>query len=232
MPDSFTERLAAVRNRIEEACARAGRRPDDVLLLPVTKGVAPERLEEAAACGLSVFGENRVQEARQKMAVLPDRLSWHMIGHLQSNKARDAARYFSMIQSVDSLKLLRTIDAAAADEGKTMPVCLEVNLAGEGSKFGLAEPDVAGVLAGCNELRCVDVRGLMAIPPVAEDPAAARPYFAKLRGIRDRLRSESGFELPELSMGMSNDFEMAIEEGATIVRLGTILFGRREAGIK
>ncbi|MEI6971407.1 MAG: YggS family pyridoxal phosphate-dependent enzyme [bacterium] len=228
MTGSFEERLAAIRDRVTAACARAGRSPDDVLLLPVTKGVDPDSVSVAARCGLGVFGESKVQEARHKIGMCPGHLSWHMIGHLQSNKVREAVHLFSMVHSIDSLDLLRQVAAASDNAGKTMPVCLEVNVSGEGSKYGLAVADVEGVVAAGNDLGRIEVRGLMTIPPVAEDPGASRPYFRKLRELRDRLRASTGVDLNDLSMGMSNDFEIAIEEGATVVRVGTILFGKRE----
>lgn len=228
---SFEERLAGIRERIAGACARAGRSPDDVLLIPVTKGVDPDRVSEASRSGLDVFGESKVQEARHKVGMCPGHLSWHMIGHLQSNKVREAVHLFSMIHSIDSLGLLRQVASAAENAGKTMPVCIEVNVSGEGAKYGLSEAEVEGVVTAGNELSRIEVRGLMTIPPAAEDPGASRPYFRKLREIRDRLRSSTGVDLNELSMGMSNDFDVAIEEGATMIRVGTILFGRRE-GLK
>lgn len=216
-----------VRGRIAQACARAGRDPDTVNILPVTKTHGPERVAEAAACGLTVFGENKVQEAQAKIPLCPGHLVWHMVGHLQTNKVKAAVRLFAQIHSVDSLKLLGAIDAAGELTGRTMPVLLEVNVAGESSKFGLAPGEVPAVLAAANGLRRVEVVGLMTIPPIAEDPEQARPFFRQLRELRDGWRQASGFALNELSMGMSHDFEVAIEEGATWVRLGTILFGAR-----
>lgn len=225
---TFEERLAAVRGRIEKACASAGRSPDDVLLLAVTKGVDPDLITTAVREGLDVFGESKVQEARQKIGMCPGNLSWHMIGHLQSNKVKEAVRLFAMIHSVDSLELLRLVAAACEDAGRSMPVCIEVNISGEGSKYGLPEADVERVIVAANDLFRVEVRGLMAIPPVTEKPEDSRQYFRRLREIRDRLRQSTGVELPELSMGMSHDFDIAIEEGATIIRVGATLFGKRE----
>ena len=226
--EMMTERLNKIRERINNACARAGRRAEEVRLLAVSKTQPSEKIIEAAACGLILFGENRVQEAKQKIPACPSNLEWHMVGHLQSNKARDAVRLFQTIHSVDSQKLLAAIDAAGELTGRAMPVLLEVNVSGEGSKFGLAPEAVPAVLEFANGLKRVEIRGLMTIPPAAEDPQAARPYFKNLRLYRDKWRSQTGFDLNELSMGMSHDFEVAIEEGATIVRLGTILFGPRQ----
>lgn len=181
-----------------------------------------------AEAGFDVFGESRVQEARQKIPLCPGGLTWHMIGHIQRNKARDVVRLFSVVHSVDSVRLLEALDAAAAAEGKTLPVFLEVNVSGEGSKFGLPPAEMPAVLERSATLMNLDVAGLMTIPPFTPDPEDARVHFARLRELRDEWRSASGFPLEELSMGMSHDFEVAIEEGATWVRLGTILFGARE----
>lgn len=227
MGESFEERLNQVQARIRNACERVRRQPDDVRLLPISKTWGPEEIREAADCGLTVFGENRVQEAKQKIPLCPGRLSWHMVGHLQTNKVGDAVQLFQMIHSVDSLKLLRAVDRISGAAGVVMPVCLEVNVSGEGSKFGLAPEAVPEVLKAANDLMQVDVVGLMTIPPVARDPEEARPHFRRLRELRDQWRDQTGFVLPDLSMGMSHDFEIAIEEGATWVRLGTILFERR-----
>ena len=212
---------------MDEACARAGRDPGDVRLLPVTKTFGPDAVQEAATCGLDEFGENRVQEARQKIPLCPEHLRWHLIGHLQSNKVREAVALFEVIHSVDSLRLLGLIDAAAEAAGRRPRVLLEVNVAGEASKFGLAPDGVAAVLEGADRLMNVEVAGLMTVPPFIPEPEEVRPYFRALRELRDRLAAASGRGLPELSMGMSHDFETAIEEGATTVRLGSILFGKR-----
>jgi pyridoxal phosphate enzyme (YggS family) len=206
---------------------RCGRSVDSVNLLPVGKKHGPEVIREAAEAGVTVIGENKVQEARQKIPLCSSELEWHLIGHLQSNKARVAVELFSMIHSVDSLRLLEIINSACGDAGKVMPVCLQVNVSGEGSKSGLKPDDVLSVLDGAGSLFNVDVVGLMTIPPFTEDPQDARPHFVALRELRDELREASGFDLPELSMGMSRDFEVAIEEGATWIRLGSILFGKR-----
>jgi pyridoxal phosphate enzyme (YggS family) len=177
-----------------------------------------------------VFGENRVQEARQKIPQCPGHLEWHMVGHLQTNKVSHAVRLFSMIHSVDSPRLLEAVDRACETAGRVLPVCLEVNVSGERSKFGLKPGEVPAVLERSTRLLNVDVVGLMTIPPFTEDPGDARPFFRRLREQRDVWRAQSGFSLDQLSMGMSHDFEVAIEEGATWIRLGTVLFGRRTTG--
>jgi pyridoxal phosphate enzyme (YggS family) len=226
-PERFQDRLARIRERMAEACARAGRRIEDVLLLPVSKTVSPEAIGEAVAAGLLEFGENRVQEARQKIPQCPGSARWRLIGHLQSNKVHEAVRLFHRMDSLDSLRLLELVDRACREEGKSMPVCLEVNVAGEASKFGLAPEAVPAVLEAAQRLARVQVVGVMAIPPLREDPQESRPYFRQLRDWREAWQRQTGAALPELSMGMSNDFEVAIEEGSTCVRLGTALFGRR-----
>jgi len=227
MNNSFEERWADVQRRIAEACRRAGRNPEEVRLLAASKTRGPECIQEAATGGLTFFGENRVQEAKQKIPLCPTALTWHLIGHLQTNKVKDAVNLFNLIQSVDSLKLLLAIETAAEAAGRVLPVFLEINVSGESSKYGLAPEAVPGVLQAANGMRRVEIQGLMTIPPLAEDPEHARPFFRNLRELRDRWRQETGFELRELSMGMSHDFEVAIEEGATWIRLGTILFGKR-----
>jgi len=217
-----------IARRIRAACDRAGRDPDTVRLLPVSKTVSPDGVAEAAACGLTVFGENRVQEARQKIPLCPSHLKWHLVGHLQTNKVREAVRLFEMIHAVDSMRLLEFVDRIAQEEGRSMPVCLEVNVSGERSKFGMAPEEVPAALARSSTLFRVQIMGVMTIPPVSKDPEEARGYFRRLRELRDRWRQESGLPLEELSMGMSHDFEVAVEEGATWVRLGTLLFGARK----
>lgn len=225
----LAERIRGIRDRMRAACDRAGRPPDSVRLIAVSKTRTPDEIEAAARCGLEDFGENRVQEAGLKIPQCGSRLRWHLIGHLQGNKVRAAVRLFEAIHSVDSLPLLRRVDAACGEEGRRMPVLLEVNISGESSKFGLDPGDVAAVLDAAAGLARVEVRGLMTIPPASPDPERVRVYFRALRELRDRLRGAAGPELPELSMGMSGDFETAIEEGATQVRIGTDLFGPRPA---
>jgi pyridoxal phosphate enzyme (YggS family) len=223
----FAARLAAVRERVGAACKRSGRSADEVRILPIGKRHSPGRILEAADAGLAVIGENRVQEARQKIAQCPGWLEWHLVGHLQSNKAAAAAELFTMIHSLDSAAIAGRVNRACEALGKTMPVCLEVNVSGESSKFGLAPEDVPAVLESCAGLMNLDVVGLMTVPPFSPEPEDARSVFARLRDYRDRWRRQSGFPLDELSMGMSGDFEVAVEEGATWLRLGTVLFGTR-----
>ena len=225
MSDSFADRLEMVERRIATACEKAARPRDSVRLLAVSKTKPPEAIREAAACGLRLFGENKVQEAQSKIPLCPDGLEWHLIGHLQSNKAKVAAGLFQMIHSVDSLKLLQALDVHA---GTSLPVLLQVNVSGEASKSGMAPGEVAAGIEAANQMRQVEVHGLMTIPPFTADPEKARGHFAALRELRNRLQDDTGTPLPELSMGMSHDLEIAIEEGSTWVRIGTDLFGARD----
>ncbi|MDD5483802.1 MAG: YggS family pyridoxal phosphate-dependent enzyme [Kiritimatiellae bacterium] len=225
---SFAERLNMVRTRIAAASEKDGRAPDAVRLLAASKAQPPESIRQAAECGLVMFGENRIQEASQKIPLCPGQLEWHLIGHLQSNKVRVAVSLFRMIHSVDSQKLLAAVEDAAEAAGRQIPVCLEVNVSGEGAKFGFAPEMVPETLLFAERLKRVEIKGLMTIPPAVKDPELVRPFFKKLRTLRDQWRDQTGFALDELSMGMSHDFEIAVEEGATIVRLGTILFGQRK----
>ena len=225
--DGITENLEAVRGQIAAACARAGRAAEAVRLLAVSKTYGPEAVRAAAAAGQRLFGENRVQEAAAKIPECPGNLEWHLIGHLQSNKAGAAARLFDWVHSVDSAKLLEALDREAGAAGRRLQALVQVNVSGERSKSGLA-PEAAGeVLAAGDRLRNVEIRGLMTIPPLAEDPETARPFFRKLRELRDGWAAATGLELGELSMGMTHDLAVAIEEGATFVRVGTGIFGAR-----
>ena len=224
---TIAENLAAVESRIAAACARAGRPAESVRLLAVSKTYGPEAVRAAAAAGQRLFGENRVQEAAAKIPECPGRLEWHLVGHLQSNKAPQAARLFDWVHSVDSAKVLEALDRQAAEAGRTLQALVQVNVSGERSKSGLAPEAAPAVLALGDRLRNVQVRGLMTIPPLAEDPEKSRPFFRKLRELRDGWGAETGRDLPELSMGMTHDLEVAIEEGATFVRVGTGIFGAR-----
>lgn len=232
MNGSIAENLEAVRERIAAACARAGRPADAVRLLAVSKTYGPEAVREAADCGQSIFGENRVQEAAAKIPECPGRLQWHLIGHLQSNKAAQAARLFDWVHSVDSAKLMEALDWQASEAGRTLRVLVQVNVSGERSKSGLAPDAVPPVLALGNQLRNVQVCGLMTIPPLTEDPEKARPFFRRLREWRDEWAAKLEMDLPELSMGMTHDLSVAIEEGATFVRVGTGIFGARATPAK
>lgn len=227
MTESFADRLGRVQARIRAACERAGRAAGDVHILPISKKHGPDAVKAAASCGLAVFGENRVQEAKQKIGLCPSHLVWHMVGHLQTNKVRDAVRLFDVVHSVDSVKILRALDVACGQAGRTVRVLVEVNVSGEASKYGARPEDVPALLDASCTCMNIELSGLMTMPPFAEDTEQVRPYFAQLRALRDRWRVETGIALEELSMGMSSDFEVAVEEGATWVRLGTVLFGSR-----
>lgn len=224
----LAENWKAVNGCIESACQRAGREPGSVTLLGVTKGQPPEKIEALVQLGLTLFGENRIQEARAKIGRCSAKARWHMIGHLQSNKCRDAVQWFSMIQSVDSLALAQEIDKWANKSAKTMPILLEVNVAGESTKFGFQPAEVREQLLEINRLPRVEVHGLMTIAPWARDPEKVRPIFRALRELKIECEQALGTPLPHLSMGMSGDFEVAIEEGATLIRIGTALFGPRQ----
>jgi pyridoxal phosphate enzyme (YggS family) len=223
----LAERWEGVRGRMASACARAGRGVDSVQLVAVSKGHPPEVVREASLLGLGLFGENRVQEARAKIPLCPSRLRWHLIGHLQSNKCRDAVHCFEMIESVDSLALAEEIQKWANRAAKTMPVLLEANVAGESTKFGYAPERLLAELPAINALPRLEVRGLMGMAPWTPEPEKVRPVFRRLAELKRRCEEVLGAPLPELSMGMSGDFEVAIEEGATLVRVGTALFGER-----
>ena len=218
-----------MRQRIARACERCGRDPQGVQLVAVSKTHEADVVREAAECGLRIFGESKVQEAKAKIPLCPGNLTWHMIGHLQRNKAGLAVELFDRIHSVDSLRLLETLDRAAAEAGKTLPVLLEVNVSGEASKFGMPPSAGPEVLKAANDLYHVSVVGLMTMPPFTEEPEKARAHFRALCALREQWRDETGYGLDELSMGMSHDFEVAIEEGSTWVRVGTAIFGEREA---
>ncbi|MEQ2005426.1 MAG: YggS family pyridoxal phosphate-dependent enzyme [Limisphaerales bacterium] len=219
--------IAALRERIAAACARAGRDPATVTLMAVSKNQPPEAVAAALDAGLTCFGESRVQEAKLKIPLCPGRARWQMIGHLQSNKCRDAVALFSMIQSVDSLALAQELNRQCEKAAKTMPILLEVNVAGEASKFGYAPAALLAEFGELNKLLRLEIHGLMTIAPYSPTPERARPVFRRLRELRGECEQLLGAPLPQLSMGMSGDFEVAIEEGATLVRLGTAIFGER-----
>ncbi len=231
---SIAENVARVRERIAAAARRAGRRQEDVLLMAVSKTFPPGAILEAYATGIRLFGENRVQEfAGKAEAVRPlSGVEWHLIGHLQTNKAVKAAELFSVIDSVDSLRLAEKLDSAAAKLSKTLAVLIEVNVGGEEAKSGVApgSGELEEMLQAAPRLEHLQIRGLMTIPPFTDNPEGARPYFHKLRELRDQIaaRSLPRIDMDVLSMGMSHDFEIAVEEGATCVRVGTAIFGGRE----
>jgi PLP dependent protein len=225
------ENASAVFKRMSHAAMKAGRRPEEVRLVAVTKTVGVDEIKQALDVGLRIFGENRVQEAKEKISRLEieipsSKIEWHLIGHLQSNKAKYVAGLFDLIHSLDSEELADHLDREAAKIGKIQRVLIQVKLSEEETKSGIAEqalPQMAEKVSGLKNLK---LEGLMTIPPFFDDPNRAKPYFKRLRELRDDLRKE-GFDLPELSMGMSGDFEVAIEEGATLVRIGTAIFGER-----
>ncbi len=231
---SIAENLAAVQERIRAAARRCRRDEGDIALMAVSKTHPPERIREAYEVGIRLFGENRVQEFAEKATNLIDlqAAQWHMIGHLQTNKAAKAVELFGAVDSVDSLKLAQKLDAAAKSLGKKIEVLIEVNVGGEAAKSGVdpASQELEELLSGAGGLRHLEFRGLMTVPPYFDDPEAARPYFRKLRELRDQVaaRHLPGIGMSVLSMGMSHDFEVAIEEGSTCVRVGTAIFGERK----
>jgi pyridoxal phosphate enzyme (YggS family) len=230
VPD-IAANLAAVRSRIAAAAERVGRRGSDVTLVAVTQTFGAAHVRAAHAAGQTDFGENKVQEGLLKIAALSDApgIRWHLIGHLQSNKARKAAQSFASIHSIDSTELLRRVDDAAAAQGTAPEVLIQVDLAGESTKFGAPPDEVPGIAREAMRARAVRLSGLMLIPPWSTNPEETRPWFVRLRQFRDRLAAADipGAALQQLSMGMSHDFEAAVEEGATIVRVGTAIFGAR-----
>ena len=221
--------LNRVRDQIAQAASKAHRPLEEVNLVAVSKTQPPDRVGQAYAAGQHVFGESRVQEARVKISELPSGSRWHFIGHLQRNKIRHALPLFEMVQSVDSLALAQEMNRIAEEEGLRSRVLLQVNLAGEGSKFGFKPEAVRGEMAALLTLPRLSIEGLMVIPPLAETAEASRKYFVQLRELRDTLEREFQLRLPHLSMGMTNDFPVAVEEGATLVRIGTAIFGERKA---
>jgi pyridoxal phosphate enzyme (YggS family) len=226
------DKLNSIQKRIRAACDRSDREPNSVTLLAVAKTQPPEVVKMAAELGLLLFGENKMQEAKAKIPLCPGKLRWHFIGHLQSNKVRDAVELFEMIQSVDSLPLAQEISKRAGQSAKTMPILLEVNVAGEASKFGCKPEKLLAGLKEINSLPRIEIHGLMAVPPWSSDAENSRPHFRRLGELKMQCEDILGTPLPHLSMGMSGDFEVAIEEGATMVRIGTALFGQRKATTK
>jgi len=225
--EELAENLQHIRQRIELACERSGRLPTSVQLMAVSKFQPPATVTMAAALGLTLFGENRVQEAKLKIPQCPDGLTWHLIGHLQSNKARDAVGLFSMVQGVDSLSLAQELARHAEKQGRHIGVLLEINVAGEEAKFGWDATRLMDDLVGLKGLSGLAIQGLMTVAPYTVDPELVRPVFRRLRHLRDEASGILEAPLPILSMGMSGDLEVAIEEGASLVRVGTALFGVR-----
>jgi PLP dependent protein len=229
---SIAANLVRVRDRIDKAAARAGRVGEEIALMAVSKTVAAERIREAYGAGIRLFGENRVQEfAGKAEAVRELDAEWHMIGHLQSNKAAQAAELFAGVDSLDSLKLAEKLNSSAEKLGKKLPVLIEINIGSETGKTGVAaeSEELRRILAAASRLEYLEIRGLMTVPPFTEDPEAARPFFRNMRALRDEIaaRRLPGIGMQTLSLGMSHDFEIAIEEGSTCVRLGTAIFGER-----
>ena len=221
------ENLPRVLERIAAACDRAGRDRDEVNLVAVSKTFPPERVRQVMECGQFLFGENRVQEAMSKIPEVGSGARWHMIGHLQRNKARNVVGLFELIHSVDSLKLAGELDRRTESVERVQPILVEVNLAGEASKTGVNETDLWPLLDGILPLGHLEMRGLMTIPPHAAQAEDSRRWFVRLRALAEEARGRSGLPLRELSMGMTDDFEVAVEEGATLVRVGRAIFGPR-----
>ena len=225
------DRLMAIKKRIIAAAAASGRDAAEIKLVAVSKTMPVKSLIEAINCGLTLFGENYIQEAREKFNTLyVHPVSWHFIGHLQSNKAKYAVKMFDLIHSVDSLKLAREIDKQAAKNEKVQNVLVQVNIAAEASKSGVSVDDAIRLITEMSQLEHIAVKGLMTMPPYFNAPEKVRPYFATLRQLRDQIQTLAipGIRMTELSMGMTGDFEAAIEEGATLVRIGTAIFGERK----
>jgi PLP dependent protein len=232
----IAENIAEIHERIARAAAKVHRNADSITLMAVSKTVEPERIKEAHAAGLRTFGENRVQEFESKSAALSELkdTEWHLIGHLQSNKAKKAAELFHAVDSVDSVRLAEKLNQAAAEVGKKLDVLIEIKVGQEENKAGipLDSPELENLLRAAPQLANVQIRGLMTVPPFTESPEGARSYFRLLRDLRDQIaaRKLPGIEMDVLSMGMSHDFEVAIEEGSTCVRVGTAIFGIRPQG--
>lgn len=229
--ETIAENLAGVTERIEAAARRAGRKPEEIRLVAVSKTVDAARIKEGIDAGIKILGENYVQEAKKKIELLGKGVAWHFIGHLQSNKAKAAVRLFDLVHAVDSLNLAKDLSRVALQEGRVLPVLLEVNIGGEATKFGAGEAGLLEIISQISILEGVLVQGLMAMPPFSAEAESSRPYFARLRRLAEEIARQKipRVEMRELSMGMSGDFEVAIEEGATLVRVGTAIFGPRPA---
>ena len=224
------EKLDQIKQRIRQAAEACGRDAESVRLVAVSKTVEPEIVREALAAGVTILGENYVQEARAKFnALVQYPVSWHFIGHLQSNKAKYAVRLFDLIHSVDSLKLARELDKQAAKVDKIQDILVQVNISGEDSKSGISADDTIDLLSAISHMKNLSVKGLMTMPPYFYQPEKVRPFFGALRRLRDQIKKRGipNISMQELSMGMTGDFEVAIQEGATLVRIGTAIFGER-----
>ena len=225
--NSIAENLERVRKQMAHAAANAGRAVDEIELVAITKMHPAGKVREAIEAGQTLFGESRVQEARAKIPELPSNARWHFVGHLQKNKIRHALPLFELFHSIDSLALAQEMNRIAADEGMHPRVLLEVNVSGEGSKFGFSPDKLRKQMEELLALQRLSILGLMTIPPLADEAEASRKYFVQLRELRERLQTEFHVDLPQLSMGMTQDFPIAVEEGATLVRVGTAIFGER-----
>ena len=222
----IAENLASVRQRVARSCEKSGRSPDSVRLVCVVKEASPEDAQAVLGLGVKDLGENRVQELVSKYGVIGDKAAWHLVGHLQTNKAKEAVRISSLIHSVDSVKLAKEIDKEAKKIGKTQDILIQVNVSGEATKFGVTPDEAVSLIKEISLYPNISIKGLMTIAPEAEDQETVRSYFRALRELRDRLNESriTNHESRELSMGMTNDFEVAIEEGATMVRIGRAIF--------
>ena len=228
--ESIKDRLKSVRGRIEKAAIDCGRNPDSVRLITVSKTVPPAIVQEAIEAGATILGENYVQEARDKISALSNfEISWHFIGHLQSNKAKYAVKLFDLIHSVDSIKLARELNKQARKSGKVQQILIQVNISQEETKSGISVDETTDLINEISGFENIEIKGLMTMPPFFNQPDRVRPFFAALRDLRDQIRDKAipGVSLDELSMGMTGDFEAAITEGATMVRVGTAIFGER-----
>ncbi len=224
----IAENLAEVRERISRAIQKSGRKPDSVRLITVSKQMSVDRIEEARTSGAVVFGENKIQEAIPKIEQMgTEGISWHFIGHLQKNKVKFLDERFDLIHSVDSLELAEKIAKHCQSENRVQRILLQVNVSGETAKFGMEPSELEKQMAGFSQLQGIQVEGLMTIPPFDSDPENSRRHFSRLRELRELCEKQNGLSLNELSMGMSHDFEVAVEEGATLVRVGTAIFGPR-----
>jgi pyridoxal phosphate enzyme (YggS family) len=225
----IADNLARVRERIEAAAARVGRDPEKIKLVAVSKGQSLERIEQAVAAGVEILGENFVQEARRKILKLKGNASWHFVGHLQTNKAKYAVELFDLIHSIDSIKLAQEVDRVGGKQGRRVPVLVQVNISGEQSKFGVERDQAMTLIKETAARENLKLVGLMTIPPLSDDPEKSRPFYTSLRKFGEEVAGTGvpGLELTELSMGMSADYHVAVEEGATLVRVGTAIFGPR-----
>ncbi len=221
---ALEENYKAVWDRIKEAAKKSGRHPQDVKIIAVSKYISPDSIKAAKELGLNDFGENRLQEALPKITALPPDINWHFVGHLQTNKVKDVLDYFSMVHSLDRMSLAQALEKAARKKNTIMPVLVQVNASGEKSKYGLDPKELEDFLGEVKDFSGMKIKGLMTMAPLVDDPEETRPVFAKLRNLKEQINVPS-IELDYLSMGMTNDFQIAIEEGSNMVRIGTAIFG-------